>query len=144
MKALSRTLRDGTPTLKKMATVVLVDDDPSVLSAMARLLRVAGFRVLTFSDPSAVIAATIPSAEACLVVDINLPGMNGLELCAALTASGRGLPFILITGRGDAKTLHLAQSAQAVAILLKPVDEDPLLKAIVQGIALSKSHPSNN
>jgi len=129
---------------KKMATVVLVDDDPSVLSAMARLIRVAGFHVLTFSTPSAVIAATIPSTDACLVVDINLPGMNGIELCAALTASGRGLPFILITGRGDARILHLGQSATAVAILFKPVDEDPLMAAIGHGIALSKSSRKGN
>lgn len=121
----------------------MVDDDPSVLSAMARLIRVAGFHVLTFSDPSGVIAATIPSNDACLVVDINLPGINGIELCEALIASGRGLPFILITGRGDARTLHLAQSAQAVAILFKPVDEYPLLAAIGQGITLSKAINDN-
>jgi FixJ family two-component response regulator len=62
------------------ATVLVVDDDLSVLSALARLIQAAGFRVLTFDRPSALLASAIPRDNACMVVEINLPEMNGSEL----------------------------------------------------------------
>ena len=70
------------------ATVVVVDDDPSVLRALSRLIRSQGFRVLSFDRPSVLLASTIPKTNACMVVDINLPEMSGTELCSALAASG--------------------------------------------------------
>ncbi len=114
----------------KVATVVVVDDDPSVLRALSRLIQTAGFRVLAFDRPSALIASEIPKADACLIVDLNLPEMNGSELCSALTASGRGLPAILITGRDDSATQRLIKGTHPVAVLLKPVDERALFDAI--------------
>jgi CheY-like chemotaxis protein len=71
------------------ATVVVVDDDPSVLRALSRLIQAAGFRVLTFDRPSALLASATPRVNACMVVDINLPEMDGSELFSALAASGR-------------------------------------------------------
>jgi CheY-like chemotaxis protein len=118
----------------KAATVVLVDDDPSVLRALSRLIKGAGFRVLTFDRPSALIASAIPKANACLVVDISLPEMNGRELCAALAASGRGLPAVLITGRNDSATQRLIEEAHPVAALFKPVDERTLFEAIARAL----------
>jgi len=119
------------------ATVVVVDDDPSVLRALSRLIRAAGFRVLTFDRPSALLASAIPRANACMVVDINLPEMSGSELCSALAASGRGLPAILITGRNDFATQRLIAKAQVVAALFKPVDERALFDAIARALVLS-------
>ena len=119
------------------ATVVVVDDDPSVLRALSRLIRTAGFRVLTFDRPSALIASAIPKADACLIVDLNLPEMNGNELCNALTVSGRGLPAILITGRDDSATQRLIKGAHPVAVLFKPVDERALFDAITRALAFS-------
>jgi FixJ family two-component response regulator len=72
-----------------------------------------------------------------MVVDINLPEMDGIELCSALAASGRGLPAILITGRNDLATQRLIEKTQVVAALFKPVDERTLFDAIACAIALS-------
>jgi CheY-like chemotaxis protein len=119
------------------ATVVVVDDDPSVLRALSRLIQAAGYKVLTFDRPSALLASAIPRADACMVVDINLPEMNGCELCSVLAASGRGLPAILISGRNDLATQRLIAKTQVVASLLKPVDERALFDAIARALALS-------
>jgi FixJ family two-component response regulator len=119
------------------ATVLVVDDDPSVLSALARLIQTAGFRVLTFDRPSALLASAIPRANSCMVVDINLPEMNGSELCSELAASERGLPAILITGRDDFATQRLIEETHAVASLFKPVDERTLFDAITRALASS-------
>jgi FixJ family two-component response regulator len=108
------------------ATVLVVDDDPSVLSALARLIQAAGFRVLTFDRPSALLASAIPRANACIVVDINLPEMNGSALCSALAASGRSL----------------IEEAHAVAALFKPIDERVLFDAIAQALAHSENESS--
>jgi FixJ family two-component response regulator len=119
------------------ATVVVVDDDPSVLRALSRLIQAAGFRVLTFDRPSALLASAIPRANACMVVDINLPEMSGSELCSVLAASGRGLPAILISGRNDLATQRLIANTQIVVSLFKPVDERALFDAIARALALS-------
>jgi len=139
-----RTKGGGTPVQKtysiragEAATVVVVDDDPSVLRALSRLIQTAGFRVLAFDRPSALLASAIPSANACMVVDIGLPEMTGSELCTALAVSGRGLPAILITGRNDSATQRLIEEAHPVAALFKPVDERTLFDAIARALALS-------
>jgi CheY-like chemotaxis protein len=119
------------------ATVVVVDDDLSVLRALSRLIKAAGFRVLTFDRPSSLLASAIPRANACMVVDMNLPEMSGSELCSVLAASGRGLPTILITGRNDLATQRLISKVQIVASLFKPVDEGALFDAIARALALS-------
>jgi FixJ family two-component response regulator len=121
------------------ATVLVVDDDPSVRSSLARLIQAAGFSVLTFDRPSALLASAIPTDDACMVVDINLPEMNGGELCSALKASGRGLPAVLITGRNDFVTQRVIEGADAVAALFKPVDERTLFDAITRALAPSES-----
>jgi CheY-like chemotaxis protein len=131
------TQRTGSIKAGEAATVVVVDDDPSVLRALSRLIQAAGFRVLTFDRPSALLASAIPRVNACMVVDINLPEMDGIELCSALEASGRGLPAILITGRNDLATQRLIEKTQVVAALFKPVDERTLFDAIACAIALS-------
>jgi CheY-like chemotaxis protein len=139
-----RTKSGSTPVQKtysvkagRAATVVVVDDDPSVLRALSRLIQTAGFTVLAFDRPSALLASAIPSANACMVVDIGLPEMTGSELCSALAASGRGLPAILITGRNDSATQRLIEQAHPVAALFKPVDERTLFDAIARALALS-------
>jgi FixJ family two-component response regulator len=121
----------------RVATVLVVDDDPSVLSALARLIRAAGFQVKAFDRPSALLASEVPTTKACMIVDVHLPEMNGIELCKALAASGRGLAAILITGRNDAETQRLIEKAHPVAALFKPVDERTLLEAVTQALALS-------
>lgn len=120
-------------------TVLIVDDDPSVLRSLNRLVSASGFNVRTFGRPSELLASIVPGSNACLVVDINLPEMTGIEMCDALRASGRGLPAILITGRTDTRTRSLAEQTDAVAVLFKPFDEEPLLHAIRRALALSST-----
>jgi FixJ family two-component response regulator len=120
------------------ATVLVVDDDPSVLPAMARLIRSAGYAVIGFDRPSAVLARDIPRNNACIVVDVHLPEMNGLELCKALAGARRHLPVIMMSGRKDPGTLRLMQQADPVAILFKPIDEAALFEAIDRGLAESR------
>jgi len=118
-------------------TVLVVDDDPSVLRSLKRLLSASGFRVTTFSGPSELLASETPRTNACMVVDIDMPEMNGIEMCEVLKGAGRGLPMILITGKTDARTRSIAAQSDAVAVLFKPFEEEPLLDAIARAIALS-------
>ncbi len=119
------------------AGVLVVDDDPSILRSLKRLLSASGFRVTTFSGPSELLASDTPETNACMVVDIDMPEMNGIEMCEVLKGSGRGLPTILITGKTDARTRSIAAQSDAVAVLFKPFEEEPLLDAIARAIALS-------
>jgi FixJ family two-component response regulator len=118
-------------------TVFVVDDDPSILRALGRLIRSTGIEARTFERPGLLLSAEIPKSNACLLLDVYLPGMNGVELYEALGASGRGLPVIMITGRDDRQTQDLVRRARAVAVLLKPFAEDVLLEAISRALALS-------
>jgi FixJ family two-component response regulator len=84
--------------------VLVVDDDASALNAIARLIRLAGFKVRTFSHPKALLNEQLPSRNAYLVADIYLPEMNGVELCHTLAVPGCALPTVLIMGRNDEVT----------------------------------------
>ena len=119
-----------TELVETKPTIIAVDDDPSILRALRRLLSGAGFDVLTFDRPSALLKSDLPKAGACLVVDIDLPEMNGVELCATLAASGCKLPVILITAHTDEETRRLADSAHPVALLIKPFGRQLLVESI--------------
>ncbi len=119
--------------------VILVEDDPSVLRALRRLMMSAGLTVLTFDRPRALLECDIPQNDACLVIDVHLPEMTGVELCEALAASGRTLPAILITGRVDEITRELLRRGDPVAILFKPFTRESLLTALSKAFATGKS-----
>jgi len=121
------------------ATVLVVDDDPSLLRSLSRLLSASGFHVKTFGSPSELLAIEPPKSNACMVVDIDLPEMTGIHLCEVLKGLGRDLPTILITGRTEERIRSLAAQSNAVAVLFKPFDEEPLLDAIGRAVALSAS-----
>src|SRR5271170_5324309 len=125
------------------ATVLVVDDDPSVLRSLKRLLSASGFHVITFGSPSELLASATPRSNACMVVDIDMPEMTGIEMCEVLKGSGRSLPAILITGRTDTRTRSLATQSDAVAVLFKPFDKEPLLDAIARALALSTTRRSD-
>ena len=126
-------LRDRKPE------VILVEDDPSVLRALRRLLEVSGFKVRAFARPSALQAAGIPDPNACLIFDIHLPEMTGVDLYQVLAASGCRCPLILITGRVDETTRAMTKRVDAAAVLIKPFSRDILLAAIHQGLAAGKN-----
>src|SRR5690606_9677084 len=86
------------------AIVFVVDDDPSVLRALTRLLSAAGLQARGFPTPAAFLEAHDPETPGCLVLDVALPGLDGLELQQALTVSDCARPIVFITGRGDIPT----------------------------------------
>lgn len=124
-------------TRTKRPTALVVDDDPSVLRALKRLLCSHCIDVLTFDRPSGLLAADFPEGSACLIIDINLPEMNGVQLYKALVASERGLPVIMITGGDEAFAQRLMRGIDAVALLSKPFDESVLCEAISRACSQS-------
>jgi FixJ family two-component response regulator len=136
-KAKSKAHKKKVVGITNPGTVLVVDDDPSVLRSLSRLIAASGFAVKMFAKPSELIASEIPTSNACMVVDIDMPEMTGIEMCEVLKGSGRGLPAILVTGRTDARTRFLAAQSDSVAVLFKPFDKEPLLEAIARAIALS-------
>ena len=122
---------------REPATVLVIDDDPSILTSLRRLLVALGFRVEVFDRPSALLAATIPRSNACMIVDVNLPEMSGIKMCEMLKGTKGSLPTIVITGRTDERVHSIAANSGSVAVLLKPFDQAPLLDAIGRALALS-------
>jgi FixJ family two-component response regulator len=115
-----------------MFAVFIVDDDAGVLKALSRLLRARGYDVRSYASPREFLAqhdATIPG---CAVLDVSMPGLDGLELQQALTAAASHRPVIFITGKGDIPTSVRAMRAGAVDFLTKPVSEQDLLGAIAR------------
>jgi FixJ family two-component response regulator len=111
-------------------TVFIVDDDPAVLKGLSRLLRSARLNVATCGSPQEFLEQHDPRAPGCLVLDVAMPGLNGLELQAALTEKGSAVPIIFLTGHGDIPMSVQAMKRGAVDFLTKPVDDGDLLRAI--------------
>ena len=112
------------------ATVTVVDDDAAVRKGLARLLRSAGHAVETFASANEFLERRVPGAAGCLVLDVNMPGLNGLQLQEAIAGNGGGLPIIFLTGRGDIPMSVQAMKRGAVDFLTKPVNDETLLSAV--------------
>jgi FixJ family two-component response regulator len=115
-------------------TVFIVDDDAAVLKSLARLLRSARLDVLAFGSPQEFLERHDPRAPGCLVLDLAMPGLNGLELQAALMAKGSTIPIIFLTGHGDIPTSVQAMKRGALDFLTKPVKDDDLLQSVKAAI----------
>jgi FixJ family two-component response regulator len=111
-------------------TVFIVDDDSAVLKGLARLMRSAGLNAQTFGSPQEFLERHDPHAPGCLVLDYSMPGLNGLELQAALASKDSVIPIIFLTGHGDVPTSVQAMKRGALDFLTKPVQDDALLEAI--------------
>ena len=111
-------------------TVFVVDDDPGVLKALGRVLEGEGWRVERYESAEAFLARPGPQAQGCLVLDVNLPGLNGLEVQRRLAETGQILPVIFLTGQGDIPMSVHAIKAGAADFLTKPVAAAVLLKAV--------------
>src|SRR5258708_29258870 len=92
--------------------------------------RFLGFGVLDFESAEEFLASEPPTGDACLLLDVYMPGMTGIELYRSLVTSGRDLPTILVSGRDDQQTRQMMRKANPIATLLKPFDEKKLLSAI--------------
>jgi FixJ family two-component response regulator len=121
----------------RVPCVIVVDDDASVRKALGRLIRAAGYRVEVFGGAAEYLAREALEPPACLVLDVRMPGMSGLELQRAIEGTPKGLPIVFITGHGDDTVRTQTLAAGAVEVLYKPVDDTLLLAAIEQALARS-------
>ena len=110
--------------------VAIVDDDRSVQSALRDLMESAGLTARCFGSAEEFLESDQENQIACLVADIRMPGMSGLELQARLRAEGSRIPMIFITAHDDAKVKMQAMKAGAVEFLSKPFDDEVLLKTV--------------
>jgi FixJ family two-component response regulator len=124
-----------TPALSRV--VHIVDDDPAIVRAIARLLRSHGYEAIAYASASEFLAAVLPPRVACLVLDLQMPDLDGLEMQQALAARKHTLPIVFISGHADIPASVQAMKAGAVDFLTKPFDDDLLIAAIE--LALSKS-----
>jgi len=115
---------------QKPVTVYVVDDYESIRRALKRLLRSAGYHAVTFESAEDFMDAAPGGGEGCLVLDIRLPGMTGLDLQEKLSSSGAKYDVIFMTAHDNPQWQQRAKKAGAVAYLKKPFDEQSLLDAI--------------
>jgi len=114
----------------KALRVYIVDDDGAVRQALSLLLSTCGMTVETFADPETFLAHVDTARPGCLLIDLRMPLVSGLQLKATLTARGIEWPAIMITGHGDVNACRRAFKAGIVDFLTKPVDEQVLLDAL--------------
>src|SRR5436190_22065820 len=121
--------------------VFIVDDDLSVRRSTERLIRSAGFKVLTFTSAGEFLASPRPEGPACLVLDVRMPGLSGMDLQRELTQSGIHIPIIFITGHGDIPMSVRAMKAGAVEFLTKPFRSRSLTESV--RAAIERDRPAH-
>jgi FixJ family two-component response regulator len=119
--------------------VYVIDDDPAVRKSVERLLLSAGLRSEAFCSSQQFLARPRISAPCCLVLDVNLPGLDGLELQARLAVEGKEIPTIFITGCRDVAITVRAMKAGALDFLTKPFNAADLLRAVRDAIESSRA-----
>lgn len=110
--------------------VAIVDDDDLMRSALEGLLKAVGLRAQAFSSAEEFLESGQPRETACLIADIRMPGMSGLELQAKLNADACRIPIVFITAHGDEKMRMQAMRSGAVEFLAKPFDDEALLESV--------------
>jgi RNA polymerase sigma factor (sigma-70 family) len=121
------------------AVVFVVDDDPSMRRALSRLLKVSGRDVETFATPADFLARPAHVGAGCVVLDLKLPGLSGLEVQEALVSSARDLPIVFISGHGRVPAAVRAMKAGAIDFLTKPFQDADLLASVEKAIERSVS-----
>jgi len=128
-----RELREPEPV------IAIVDDDPSVRRGLQRLIRSAGWKAETFASAQEFLARPRTAFPSCLVLDLQLPRLSGLDLQKRMTEVDLGVPIVFLTGHGDIPASVRAMKAGAVEFLTKPVDEQELLHAIQEAVQRDRS-----
>jgi len=118
--------------------VVIVDDDQSFRTFLGRLVSTIGLKAILYASAEEFLAARPPDGPACLVLDVQMPGLSGLDLQRELVRSGHLLPIVFITGHGDIPMTVEAMKAGAVGFLPKPLRNQDLLDAVKEGISLDR------
>ena len=119
--------------------VFVIDDDPGVRASLQSLLRSVGLKVETFDSTAEFVVSKIPSVPSCLVLDVRLPGVGGLDFQAELAKANIRIPIIFITGHGDIPMTVKAMKAGAVEFLPKPFREQDILDAVRAGLARDRA-----
>ena len=114
--------------------ITVVDDDPSVRKALSRLIRAAGYDVAAYETAEQFLAAGPDSDSDCLILDVHLPGVSGLDLQAQLGEANRKCPVVFITAFDDKKARSHALAQGAVDFLYKPLDSERLLEVIDKAV----------
>jgi RNA polymerase sigma factor (sigma-70 family) len=120
----------------------VVGDDPDVLKAIERLLESTGLSVSPFSSPQQFLERYDRNAPGCLVLDLALPGLSGLDVQRLLEQQGSVLPIVFLTGRGDIATSVQAMKRGAADFLTKPIDDTALIAAVHEALATDQAHRS--
>ena len=123
-------METGMATAATPRRVLVVEDDESLRGALERLLGLAGFSVVAYASAEAVMAGGLAEGAACVVCDLRLPGMSGLELLAALSARGCRAPLVLITAFDESGLAEKAKRLGAAGYLLKPFHGTTLLDLV--------------
>jgi len=116
------------------AVIAIVDDDPSVREGLESLIRSAGWRVETFASAQEFLARPRAEAPCCLILDLQLPGLSGLDLQKRMAEVELEIPIVFLTGHGNIPASVQAMKAGAVEFLTKPFDEEELLQAIREAL----------
>jgi FixJ family two-component response regulator len=119
-------------------TVFVIDDDKSMRRALARQLRGAGYRVEAFGSAQGYLDGAARAGIACIVSDVSMPGLSGLDLQASLARQGRDVPIVFVSGHGDISTTVRAMKSGAVSFLPKPFSNGELLAAVAEALARSR------
>jgi len=122
--------------------IAVVDDDSSIRNATQDLLKAAGYSTATFPNASSFLAAPLLASVACLVTDMRMPGMSGLELHAHLAASGASIPTVIITAHLAELTAERRRQAGITCFLSKPFTPDELLECVRKAVARSQGRPT--
>ncbi len=120
--------------------IYVIDDDESVRKAFKRLLRSVNFEAETFSSAEEFLKSQKPDKNACIIIDIRMPGLTGFDLQRKLMAQGSRIPVIVISASDDAQVREQARELGAVAFFRKPIDDQALLDAITWAISGEKKN----
>jgi len=132
-------VKTGAIAVEPAPFVAVVDDDLGVREALDSLLRSVGLVTLLFGSPTELLASALPSVPGCLLLDVRLPGLNGLDFQEQLVRNGFALPIVFMTGHGDIPMSVRAMKAGAVDFLTKPFREQDMLDAVTLAIARDRS-----
>lgn len=125
--------------LAEDARIAIVDDDPNVLRSLRRLLRARGFDARAYASAPALLSEVAKLRPSCIIADLYMPELGGLELQQSLVEAGLAFPVVFITGRGDIRSTVLAMRRGAVDFLAKPFKDDELLEAVGRAIARDRA-----
>jgi FixJ family two-component response regulator len=132
--------REGLDIVSKLPTIAVIDDDASVRVGTENLLSSLGYNVETFPSAGEFLRSGLRDDISCVIADVRMPGMSGIELLSLLITQGRRLPFIFITAFSDEAVQAEALSAGAICLLTKPFDKATLVRCLDAALADHGGH----